>query len=243
MGPEIHLNEVGLRVGRNEILRPFSTQLDPGKVHLLMGPNGAGKSSLLKCLLGLQPHQGEIQLHWPSKEARVKPAYIPQQAVFDAALPISVADFMRGTIDRWPLFSWRRQNIETQIHELLCQVGMENKHHLRLDQLSGGERQRLLFARALHQPPGFWCLDEPMTGLDSHAQAIITRLILEQRDKGATIVMVHHGLDFARQHADQILLINEGLSWQGPAVELPDDLRPQSVSATLCSSHDPSLIP
>jgi len=223
MGPDIHLNGLGLKVGRNEILRPLNARLEPGKIHLLMGPNGAGKSSLLKCILGLQPHQGEIQLHWPSQDARVQPAYIPQQAVFDAALPISVADFMRGTISRWPLFGWRRQSIEQQLQSLLRQVGMETKSHLRLDQLSGGERQRLLFARALHQPPGFWCLDEPMTGLDSHAQAIITRLILEQRDRGATIIMVHHGLDFARQHADQILLINGGLSWQGPALELPED--------------------
>lgn len=223
MGPEIHLNNLALQAGRNTILHPLSACLEPGKIHLLMGPNGSGKSSLLKCLLGLQPHRGDIKLHWPSAQARVKPAYIPQQTVFDAALPISVADFMRGVVSRWPLFGWRRTRIEAHIHNLLAQVGMEGKTQLRLDQLSGGERQRLLFARALYQPPGFWCLDEPMTGLDSHAQAIITRLILEQRDQGATIVMVHHGLDFARHYADQVLLINAGLSWQGPAHELPDD--------------------
>ncbi|WP_051560116.1 metal ABC transporter ATP-binding protein [Marinobacterium jannaschii] len=217
MGPEIRCHDLSLTLGGNDILQPLSTCLHAGKLHLLIGPNGAGKSSLLKCLLGQQPHQGDISLHWASKADRVSPAYIPQQSVFDVALPVSVSDFLSAGISRWPLFGWKRQRVADEVRKLLLQVGMADKAEYRLDQLSGGERQRVLFARALQHKPGFWCLDEPMTGLDQDAHAQITQLILRQRQQGATIVMVHHDYGFVRQYADQVLLIDNGLVASGSA--------------------------
>jgi len=219
-GPSIVLDQLALQLNQIEILQPISTQLEAGKLHALVGPNGAGKSSLLKCLLGLLPHQGTIERHWPSEP--VTPAYLPQKAHFEPTLPVTIADYMAAAISRRPLFWRRKQQIRDQVSQLLEQVGLADRQQLKLGQLSGGEQQRLLFALALQQQTPLWFLDEPMTGLDTDAQQAIEQLLLDQRAQGSTLIMVHHDLEFVRRHADNVLMIAGGLTSSGtPAAVLP----------------------
>lgn len=228
MGPSIKLDAVSLVLAGNQILAPLSAELESGKLHLLIGPNGAGKTSLLKTLLGLMPHQGQIDRVWADKAQT--PAYIPQQPKFDAVLPVTIEDYLMAIVSPRPLFFRQSQKACQQVKDLLARVGMADKSQLQLGQLSGGERQRLMFAQALHRESSLWFMDEPMTGLDDAGQALITDLINELRQQQCTLVMVHHDMDFVRQYADNVLLIDSGLRMAGtPQQVLGED----SLDATV----------
>jgi len=221
MGPKLTLENVSLTIGGNVILAPLSAELEAGKLHMLVGPNGAGKTSLLKSMLGLNPHKGEVLRHWPGKAQT--PAYIPQQPSFDAVLPVTIVDFLTAGISRKPIFFRQSPAVTQRIDELLQQVGLAGKAHLQLGQLSGGERQRLMFAQALARQSSLWFLDEPMTGLDTDGQQLVTDLLLQQRDAGHTLVMVHHDMRFVAQYADNVLVVDGGLARSGPADKVLDE--------------------
>lgn len=214
MGPSIELNNVSLTLGGNQILAPITTELDAGKLHLLIGPNGAGKTSLLKTLLGLMPHKGDVSRRWPNPQ-KEQPAYIPQQPKFDAVLPVTIENYLAAIISPRPLFFRQPPQVHQRVQQLLAQVGLDKKADLQLGQLSGGERQRLMFAQALYRESSLWFLDEPMTGLDGEGQTLIAGLIDRLREQGTTLVMVHHDMNFVRQYADNVLLVDGGLKASG----------------------------
>lgn len=208
-GPSVELKNLSLQLNRVMLLEPLSAVFKPGRMHAITGPNGAGKSSLIKCLLGLMPHSGQIRRHWPGRPGNI--AYVPQQAAFEPSLPVTIEEFMLTSVSRWPVFFKCKVAEQQRISRLLQRVGLDSKQHLRLGQLSGGERQRLLFAQALERDSHLWCIDEPMTGLDQSGQALMTAEMIRLRDQGATLFVVHHDMDWIRRHADELWVIEDGL--------------------------------
>lgn len=208
-GPSVELINLSLQLNRVMLLEPLSAHFKPGRMHAITGPNGAGKSSLIKCLLGLMPHSGQIRRHWPGQPGSI--AYVPQQTAFEPSLPVTIEEFMLTSVSRWPMFFKRKVVEQQRIGRLLQRVGLENKQHLRLGQLSGGERQRLLFAQALERNSYLWCIDEPMTGLDQSGQALMTTEMVRLRDLGATLFVVHHDMEWIRRYADELWVIEDGL--------------------------------
>jgi zinc transport system ATP-binding protein len=215
IGPAIELESVSLTIDGNYILAPLSTYLEAGKMHLLVGPNGAGKTSLLKSMLGLLPHKGNIYRHHSG--ICLRPAYIPQQPSYDQVLPVTVADFLSAGLTNKPIFFSRSKVIEFEVSRILERVGMQGKEKLSLGKLSGGERQRLMFAQALSRDTNLWFLDEPMTGLDTAGRELVTQLMVSLREEGKTLIVVHHDMAFVERYADNILLINGGLLQEGTA--------------------------
>lgn len=218
MGPSITLDQVSLCIDGNKILDPITVSLEAGRMHALIGPNGAGKTSLLKSMLGLTPHRGQILREWAG--AKMLPAYIPQQPKFDQVLPVTVEDFLSAGVCSKPVFFRRNEATRIRVRELLDRVGMCGKEQLSLGKLSGGERQRLMFAQALSRETDLWFLDEPMTGLDAEGQQLITELMLRLKESGKTLIVIHHDMQFVERHADNILLIDGGLLQVGSAKEV-----------------------
>ena len=144
MGPSITLNQTGLIIGDNTLLKPANLTFEAGKLHLLTGPNGAGKSSLLKSMMGLMPHSGDIHWQWPGKASL--PAYIPQLAAFDATLPVTVEDYLHASIHTRAFFLKKSKAQKQRLQSLLEKVGLQDKTQRKLGQLSGGERQRAAHA-------------------------------------------------------------------------------------------------
>lgn len=213
MGPAIQLNNVSLAINGIEILPTINAHFNAGQLHAITGVNGSGKSSLLKSILGLAPHQGQIERHWQGAAGQV--AYVPQQSAFEPSLPITVNEFLLASLTRRPFFSWRNKADVEKAQSLLQRVGMQDKGHLRLGELSGGERQRLLFAQALERKSQFWCLDEPMTGLDLQAQALINQEIQQLRQQGVTLLVIHHDPHWVQQYADKVWCVDNGLFSEG----------------------------
>ncbi|WED78191.1 metal ABC transporter ATP-binding protein [Aeromonas allosaccharophila] len=218
MGPSILLQGLALSLNRVSILQPIDGTFAAGKLHAIVGPNGAGKSSLLKCVLGLQPHSGDVFREWAEAPGPV--AYVPQQSQFEPSLPITINEFLLATFSRRPLWLPMKSAAKVRIDQLLAQVGLTGKGHLRLGQLSGGERQRLLLAQGLDQGSQLWCLDEPMTGLDQEGQEMVNRLLLQLRRQGATLLVVHHDMTWVKRYADWVWVIDGGLA----AVGTPDEV-------------------
>ncbi|GAL14405.1 ABC transporter in pyoverdin gene cluster ATP-binding component [Vibrio astriarenae] len=151
MGPSIKIDDMSLSYVGGPVLQSVNHHFEAGKCHVLMGPNGGGKTSLLRSILGLTPFTGHINIVWPEQAGKV--GYVPQKAIFEASLPLTVMDFVLLNQTRHPLF-WR-QNAKHKVRAMqqLTRVGMAEKAQRRMGQLSGGEQQRVLFAQALLDDP------------------------------------------------------------------------------------------
>ena len=206
-GPALHLQQVALQLGGTRILDAINWHVQPGQVHALIGPNGCGKSSLLKTILGLMPHTGEVQLHWGTKTPG-RLAYVPQAIESDRSLPMTVRDFLATMCQRRPLFLGIEKQALAQIHTALAQVGMQDKAKRRMGDLSGGERQRVLLAQSLLPAPDLLLLDEPMAALDAEGVKIFEQLLQHWRTQGCTIVWVEHNLDAVCRLADRVTGLN-----------------------------------
>ncbi|PSW20307.1 metal ABC transporter ATP-binding protein [Photobacterium sanctipauli] len=212
MGPKILLDNVGLKYGDNTILHNINHEFSAGECHVVMGPNGGGKTSLLRSILGLTPFTGRIDIQWPEKQGKV--GYVPQKAVFESSLPLTVMDFILLNQSRTPLFWSRWRNLSKQqafALEQLERVGMAERADRRMGQLSGGEQQRVLFAQALLDNPDLLILDEPTTGMDEQGVRYLEALIKYLVNEGKTLLAVHHDVTAVRRLDATVHVVNRQL--------------------------------
>lgn len=227
VGPSISLQNVNLQYGENQILHAINHEFDAGQCHVVMGPNGGGKTSLLRSILGLTPFTGDINIHWADKKGKV--GYVPQKAVFESSLPLTVMDFILLNQSRTPLFWSRWRNLSKQrgfALEQLDRVGMAERADRRMGQLSGGEQQRVLFAQALLDNPDLLVLDEPTTGMDEQGVRYLESLILELVTEGKTLLAVHHDVSAVRRLGAKVHVVNRQLIDSGT---VEDVLTPEKV--------------
>ena len=218
MGPSISLSNVALRYENNIVLQDISVSLDAGKCHVIMGPNGGGKTSLLRSILGLTPFKGEINVNWTDKKGKI--GYVPQKAIFEPSLPLTVLDFILLNQSRSPLFFNFNKKHKVKALAQLARLGMADRAMFRMGQLSGGEQQRVLFAQALLDNPDLLILDEPTNGMDDQGvryfESLISDLVKEQK----TIIVVHHDISAVRRLEATVHVVNGVLIESGDASEV-----------------------
>ena len=222
-GPALRLQNVSLQLGATRILQGIDWQVHAGEVHALVGPNGCGKSSLIKTVLGMQPHTGSVTLHWPGPQPGVL-AYVPQAIECDRTLPMTVQDFMGCMLQQErPLYLGLRRAVRERLLGALERVGMAHKIDRRMGDLSGGERQRVLLAQSLLPPAQIVLLDEPMAALDRAGMDVFESLLAQWRSQGATVVWVEHDLAAVRRLADRVTALTRGrLLWTHTPAALGD---------------------
>lgn len=201
-GPVVAVAGIDLRLGEGEFLSIF-------------GPNGAGKSSLLGMLSGaMRPTAGEVRvrgrlLDGADEEWRSRIGVLSHKGFLYAQLTVEENLRFYGR-----LFDLR--DLETRIPERLDQVGLSPKAGAQVRELSHGMRQRLSLARALLHDPDLVLLDEPYTGLDPSAAALLREVLRELRDGRRTVVMVthnlHEGMELATRAAIQV---GGRFAWEG----------------------------
>lgn len=200
-------------------LQDVSAAFQPGKITAICGPNGAGKSTLLTCLAGLlEPDSGSVTLGGDDVQrmhprARAKAiGYLAQDG--QIAWDMSVRNLV--TLGRMPHGDGASQPVDSAIEILDLQA----LAHRPASTLSGGEKARTLLARVLAGEPQWVLADEPLAALDLAHQLSLLEHLRTAADEGAGVVLVLHDLALVMNHADHVLVLDQGkLAAAGAAQE------------------------
>lgn len=210
--PEAVLSVQKLRVafGHQVVIDDLSFEVRRGECLAVIGPNGAGKTVLLKALLDLIPHDGEIR--W-SADARL--GYVPQKVAADRQQPIRVGDLLesKAAVKHLP---------PADIAKVTSEVGLSPAIlNNSVGHLSGGQFQKALIAFALLGRPNVLLFDEPTASLDELAEEHTYELLHSlQQDKGMTVIFVSHDLSVVYRYATMVLCLSRGKRCMGPPKEL-----------------------
>lgn len=216
--PLLEILNLGVRRGREVLLRSVSLAVRRGSIHVVVGPNGAGKSTLIAGILGQISFTGRIVANWRG-EGRI--GYLPQSFGVDRTLPVTVVDFLALARQRRPVCFGVERGARARIGELLSRVGLASLGDRPLSVLSGGELRRVLLANAIDPLPELLVLDEPASGLDEASIGQMEDLLVSlRREAGLTVLMVSHDLDQVRRLADRVTVLNRSVQRDGPPAEV-----------------------
>jgi manganese/zinc/iron transport system ATP- binding protein len=230
MSSVLDIHDVTVAYHRRPVLWDIDLTLDEPRLVGIIGPNGAGKSTLLKAILGLVPlASGQVRVFGqPIQSVRKRIGYVPQRESVDWDFPVNVLDVvLMGTYGRLGWFRRPGAAERGLARQCLETVGMDAFANRQIGQLSGGQQQRTFLARALAQQADLYFMDEPMAGVDAATERIIFELLRELRDRGKTVLVVHHDLRTVPQLFDHVVLLNVRLVASGPTAEVftPENLR------------------
>ena len=204
--------------GRQAALDHVSLSIPAGKSLVILGANGCGKSTLLKLLDGLYfPAGGTITAFGTplTEEALRNDAFnfsfrrrvglVFQDSDVQLFSP-SVTDELAFA----PLqLGLSRAEVERRIDKALAALRIEKLRDRAPHHLSGGEKRRVALASLLTLEPEVWLMDEPTAGLDPRSQSWLVEFILQQRDRGRTIITATHDLGLVEEIADRIYVFSE----------------------------------
>ncbi len=193
------------------VLWDIDLEIPSGVLMAIVGPNGAGKTTAIKAMLGLlEPVAGRVEIYCkPYKEQRKQVAYVPQRTSVDWDFPTTVLDLvMMGRYGDLGWFKRPGRKERDMAMESLAKVGMEKYAGRQISELSGGQQQRAFLARALVQEARIYFMDEPFQGVDATTERAIITLLRELREKGKTLIVVHHDLQTVREYFDWVFLLN-----------------------------------
>ncbi len=211
--------QLTVNYGNVPALWDVSLKVPEGHTVGIIGPNGAGKSTLIKSALGLiKPISGAVELFGkPLSAVRQRIAYVPQRETVDWDFPITVRDLvLMGRYGRLGLFRRPREADYAAVHEYLEMVGMAEYANRQISQLSGGQQQRVFLARALIQEADLYFMDEPFVGIDLASRRVVVNLLLQLRELGKTVFVVHHELGHVESYFDWVIMLNVRLVSCGP---------------------------
>ena len=206
--PAIILDHVTVRYHGKSAVEQVCARFEAGSSWAIVGANGAGKSTLLKAAMRLvRCDTGAVQWEYLQRQDI---AYLAQQADIDRNLPVLVQDLV--ALGLWHELRWWRRVSRAQwvrIHSALDQVGMRAMARCAIADLSSGQFQRVLFARMLVQRARFLLLDEPFNAVDAATTAELLQVLRTCTGQGAGVVAVLHDQAQARDHFDQILVLDK----------------------------------
>lgn len=204
--PAIQVEDLSKDFGRVLALRRVALTIEAGCFVTIFGRNGAGKSTLLNLIAGItRPSTGKVSLF----------GYDPQ--VRQNRLRLSVIShevFLYEMLTAEENLEFVAQmygvaNPASRIEAVLREVGLYHRRYDLVRTFSRGMLQRLTIARALLHEPGILLLDEPFTGLDQHAIALLTDLLAQQKAKGRTILLTTHDFHTGLTLADRYVILEK----------------------------------
>ncbi len=205
------------------VLWDVDLKIPKGILMAIVGPNGAGKSTLIKAMLNLiKPISGKVTFNGKSyKEQRKSIGYVPQSGSVDWDFPTDVLDVV--LMGRYGSLGWVKRPTKKDKEkavEALEKVGMKDFINRQISQLSGGQKQRVFLARALVQEADIYFMDEPFQGVDAMTEKAIISLLKELKDKGKTVIVVHHDLQTVKEYFDWVTLLSTQIIASGPVEEV-----------------------
>ena len=202
--------------GKVQVLKGITTEIHKGEVVVIIGPSGSGKSTFLRTLNLLEePTGGKIYFEGVDitdpkiniNKHRQKMGMVFQQ--FNLFPHMKVLKNM--TLAPMKLLKLSKADAEKRATELLDRVGLADRANAYPNQLSGGQKQRVAIVRALCMQPDVMLFDEPTSALDPEMVGEVLGVMKKLAEDGMTMAVVTHEMGFAREVADRVLFIDEGI--------------------------------
>ena len=202
--------------GKVQVLKGITTEIHKGEVVVIIGPSGSGKSTFLRTLNLLEePTGGKIYFEGVDitdpkiniNKHRQKMGMVFQQ--FNLFPHMTVLKNM--TLAPMKLLKLSKADAEKRATELLDRVGLADRANAYPNQLSGGQKQRVAIVRALCMQPDVMLFDEPTSALDPEMVGEVLGVMKKLAEDGMTMAVVTHEMGFAREVADRVLFIDEGI--------------------------------
>ena len=198
------------------VLKGINLNIAKGEVVVIIGPSGSGKSTVLRCLNRLEEaDSGEILFKGVSvtnpkndiNNIRENMGMVFQN--FNLFPHMTVLENI--TLAPIKLKMMNKKEAKDMGLELLERVGLNDKAHAYPNQLSGGQKQRVAIARALAMSPDLMLFDEPTSALDPEMVGEVLEVMKQLAKEGMTMVIVTHEMNFAKQVADRVIFIDNGI--------------------------------
>jgi polar amino acid transport system ATP-binding protein len=218
----LRIDDLHKSFGKTEVLKGIDLVLDSHEVVCLIGASGSGKSTLLRCVNLLEPiDSGRIEFLGDEITAPgVDVNGVRQQIgiVFQAFNLFPHMTVLRNvTLAPRQVLRLSKEDAEAEATELLARFGLADKLDEYPDRLSGGQQQRAAIVRALAMEPQLMLLDEITSALDPELVGEVLTVVRELAEQGMTMVISTHEMGFARQIADRVCFMAEGvIHEQGP---------------------------
>ncbi len=250
MTPMIAISDLHKAFGSLQVLRGISLNVEKGGVVALIGPSGSGKSTLLRCVnLLVTPDKGDVRVgetHFTFGAGQKAPG-TRSLAAFRANTGMVFQHFnlfphmsVLANVMEGPLTVRRmeRAKAETLARALLAKVGLADKADDFPARLSGGQKQRVAIARALAMEPDVMLFDEATSALDPELVGEVLSVMRALAREGMTMLIVTHEIAFAREVADRVVFMRDGVVVEeGPAREVIDSPREAATQAFLAHFH------
>jgi len=209
-----------------KVLKGVSLQVEKGQVIAIIGPSGSGKSTFLRCLNHLEIiDRGEITIEGEIMARNDPDGY----ARYSSEIEIDQIRRKMGMVfQNFNLFPHKsvlenlmlapmlvkqadKISVEDKARQLLGKVGLSQKANNYPFELSGGQQQRVAIARALAMEPDIMCFDEPTSALDPELTGEVLQVMKDLASEHMTMIVVTHEIGFAREVADRVIFMDEGL--------------------------------
>lgn len=212
----IEVKDLCKSFGEHDVLKGINTTISRGDVIAIIGPSGCGKSTFLRSLNLLEtPTSGVIKFEGTDitdksvdiNKMREKIGMVFQQFNLFPNMTIK-QNIMLAPVK---LGKITKDEASAKADELLARIGLSEKADLYSPQLSGGQKQRIAIIRALAMNPDVMLFDEPTSALDPEMVGEVLALMKDLAESGMTMVIVTHEMGFAREVANRVMFINDGI--------------------------------
>lgn len=221
--PVLEVKNLKKNFGKTEVLKGVGFSLEKGEVLAIIGSSGGGKTTLLRCINFLEfADSGQILVNGNTifdaddkrkqSEAEIRKNRLHFGLVFQQFNLFPQYSVLKNvTLASTLLGIDTAENITARATELIKRVGLADKMNSYPCELSGGQQQRVAIARALALDPDILCFDEPTSALDPELTGEVLRVIKSLKEQDRTMLIVTHEMEFAKNVADKIMFIADGL--------------------------------
>ncbi len=207
MNTQIKVENLTKIINKNIILEDVSLSFESGKIYGLQGINGSGKTMLMRTIIGLiRPTKGKVYIN---DKLLGKDIEFPESIGFLLENP-TFLDSYSGFDNLKMLTALKKKVSDKCINDVLKKIGLEDAAKKKYKKYSLGMKQRLGIAAAVFEQPDIVILDEPTNALDSSGVADVQRIVQEQKERGALVIISCHDLNILEKLSDEIVKLEAG---------------------------------